>query len=339
MKKLSLLLLTLVAAVTLNAQIFVEYFENATTGSNLEDYNDWYVSFKAAEANGVSPLIEGETLYYDTYEGSGIGKVAVLDSLIGQEKATQRISTKVVTFGEDTLSPVIGGKMYAAFMARIHEYSYNSYRDFFTWEGSSGSSFTRGRVFAKISEDNTDLYIAVSKNSSSDLAEAEVITGGVGVDHLFVLCYEAVDGDANDIITLYINPDPTLSEEQQTNKLVNIDEQSDYSETTKIKINLRQRGIGAFVGGIRVGTDWTTVLSGYPESVENIKDANNSFYSYGKSIYTSTYGNLQVYDILGKKVLDTPTSGNIDTDLKEGIYLVRFEDMNGKISSGKIVLK
>ncbi|MCB8993987.1 MAG: Ig-like domain-containing protein [Bacteroidales bacterium] len=269
MKRLFLLSLMFVTAVTLNAQVFTEYFQDATTGGDVEGYNDWYVSFKSSEANGVSPIVDEETLFYDGYAGSDIGKSALLDSLVGQTSATQRISTKVVTFGSDTLMPMDGSKMYAAFIVSILPYSWNSYRDFFTWEASSGSSFTRGRIFAKVLNDNMDLQLGVSKNSSSEITESEVMVGGVETYHLLVLVYEAIAGDAsNDVITLYIDPDPTKAEADQTVKLVSTDVQSDYtSGSSKIKINLRQRGIGAKIGGIRVGTSWESVLQGESTTV------------------------------------------------------------------------
>ncbi|MCF8379742.1 MAG: hypothetical protein K9H49_09210 [Bacteroidales bacterium] len=218
MRKTVLLFIMMVAAVTMNAQVFYEYFENATSGMNLEDYNDWYVSFKSSDALGVSPIIEGETLFYDGYIGSDIGKVAVLDSLVGKESDTQRISTHVVKIGQDTLVPIVGETMYAAFIVSILPNSKTSYRDFFTWEASTGSSFTRGRVFAKVSNANTDLNFAVSKNSSSAgvYIESDLMVGGVGVYHLLVLAYEVIEGDANDVIKLYINPDPTKPAAEQT---------------------------------------------------------------------------------------------------------------------------
>ncbi len=264
--------MSIVTAVTLNAQVFTEYFEDATVGMNLEDYNGWYVSPKAADSYGVSPVIEGETLFYDGYVGSEIGKVAFLDSLVGVDGTTQRMSSRVVTFGQDTLVPDTSGSMYAAFIVSVLPNSKHSFRDFFLWEGSTTSSFNRGRVFAKVSDDNADLTFAVSKNSSSSgvYIESEVLAGGVEVYHLLVLKYEVVAGDANDIVSLYINPDPTKTEAEQTPPLVAVDAQSDYSATQKIKINLRQRAVGAYVGGIRVGRSWEAVLQGESVSVTGV---------------------------------------------------------------------
>lgn len=341
MKKKLLLLIMIISAGTLNAQVFTEYFENATSGMNLEDYNDWYVSFKSSEALGVSPLIEEETLFYDGYIGSDTGNVVVLDSLVGWDSSTQRISTKVVTIGGDTLRPIVGDTMYYALIVSILPNSKTSYRDFMTWEASTGSNFSRGRVFAKISDDNMDLNLAVSKNSSSELAESEVMAGGVGVYHLLVLSYQVIEGDANDVITLYINPDPTKPEAEQTNKLVNIDSNSDYTAgSSKIKINVRQRGIGAKIGGIRVGTNWEEVLQGEQEpDVTSVKEAENSvneIRAFSNTIITSGPGSVQVYDISGRKIISQDTNGRLDTSLRNGIYLVRYQDNNGKVVIGKV---
>jgi hypothetical protein len=339
MKKQFLLLLISVFTLSLNAQVFTEYFETAPTNGDLEGYNDWYVSFKSSEANGVSPIITEEVLFYDNYAGTDKGKTALLDSLVGMESATQRISTKVVTFGEgDTLRPIIGGKMYASLMVQILPDSKNSFRDFFTWEGSTGSSWTRGRVFSKVIE-NKDLQFAVSKNSSSSgvYVESEVFEGGVGSIFLLVLEYDAIDGDGNDVVSLYINPDPTKPAAEQAIKLMSQDDQSDYSEGTEIKINLRQRGVGAYVGGIRVGRTWEEVVAGTPTSNREIMDRNEvTISSFNKTIVTQKSGNVEVFEITGRKVLNARTYGRLNTSLKSGLYIVRFTDNDNNVSTGKV---
>lgn len=338
MKKQLLLLVLCIVATTLNAQVFTEYFSTAATGSNLEGYNEWYVSAKSADANGESPKIQEETLFHTGYAGSNIGKVAVLDSLVGKVSATQRISTKLITIGSDTLRPVVGQKMYAAFLVQVFPNSYSSYRDFFTWEGSTTSSMTRGRVFAKVSNAKADLQFAVSKNSSSSggYIESEVITGGVGINHLLVLCYESIGGDNNDIVSLYINPDPTKSEAEQTVVLVGTDVQSDYTSTANIKINLRQRGVSAYIGGIRVGTSWDAVLKGGGTLVNELANGDTGIYSYGKTIVTSGIGNVDVFDLTGKKIISKVSNGRLATSLRSGLYIVRFKDNSGKVVSGKV---
>ena len=324
-----------IVATTLNAQVFVENFATAATGSNVEGYNSWYVSAKSSEANGVSPTIKEETLFYTGYAGSDIGKVAFLDSLVGKESTTQRISTRMVVIGNDTLVSKDGQKMYAAFMVSILPNSYTSWRDFFTWEGSVTSSFTRGRVFAKAISGTNDMQFGISKNSSTPV-ESAVISGGVGAYHLLVVEYDAIAGDGNDVISLYIDPDLSKTADQNV-KLSSIDAQSDYG-SNQIKINLRQRGVGALIGGIRVGTSWDLVLKGTNTSVNSLDKAASKIYSYGKTIVTSGYGDVEVFDLTGKKVFSKVSSGKLETSLKNGLYIVRFKDNSGKIVAGKVVI-
>ena len=255
-------------SISINAQVFIENFSTALSNGNLEGYNNWYVSFKSTDALGVSPKIANEALFYNGYIGSNIGKVAILDSVIGITTANQRISTRAIVFDNgDTLKPVEGKKIYAAFIVNVSQKSSRTYRDFFTFEGSSTNSSTRGRVFTKVSNTG-DLYFAVSKNSSTTgvYIESPVILGGVGNNHLLVLCYEGIYGVDNDKITLYIDPDLTKTEAAQTNLLNATDIQKDYSDIVPFRINLRQRGIGAKIGGIRVGNSWNDVLGIVPTS-------------------------------------------------------------------------
>jgi hypothetical protein len=105
-----------------------------------------------------------------------------------------------------------------------------------------------------------------------------------------------------------------------------------------MKINLRQRGVGALVGGIRVGTNWNEVLKGTTTGIQNMNVNKSSIRSFGNTIVTSGSGKVQVYDLTGRQVMSKSTDGNIQTSLRNGIYLVRFEDNNGKIATGKVVL-
>ncbi|MCU0474383.1 MAG: T9SS type A sorting domain-containing protein [Bacteroidales bacterium] len=338
MKKQLLLMIFCAVAMSSSAQVFVENFETATTGGNLEGYNYWYVCLKAAEALGVSPTIAEGTLFYTDYIGSDIGKLVFLDSLVGKASDTQRISTRMVVRGADTLVSQDGQKMYAAFLVSILPNSYKSYRDFFTWEGSTTSSFTRGRVFARQIAGTSDIQFAVSKNSATAgiYVESPVISGGVSQNNLLVLEYDAIAGTNNDVISLYINPDLTKPQGEQI-KISSTDAQSDYAKE-KIKINLRQRGIGALVGGIRVGTSWDQVLFG-TVGVKDVDNKDTGIYSYGKTIVTRGSGEVQVFDLTGRKIISKISNGRMETSLRNGLYIVRFKDERGKITSGKVCIK
>ena len=339
MKKVFLLLIVCASAFSLSAQVFVENFETATINGNVEGYNNWYVSVKAADALGVSPKIAEGALFYTGYAGSNIGNVAVLDSAIGVTSANQRISTKIIKFGNDTLKPVVGQKIYAAFLVNFSTHSYRSYRDFFTFEGSKTSSSTRGRVFAKINTAGDLLTLAVSRNSSSAGGYVESTTLSslslsTGINHLLVLCYETIDGTYNDKISLYINPDLSKTEAEQTNLLLATDvADADYGLTAALGINLRQRGIGAQIGGIRVGKSWAEVLL-WNTGLNNL--ANNPLRVSGKTIISENAGNIHVYNLAGSEVLSATTEGRLETSLTKGLYLVKFVDNSGISTSTKI---
>lgn len=343
MKKGILLLVICMTVFTVHAQVFIENFETATINGNVEGYNEWKVSPKAADALGVSPKIGEGALFYSGYAGSNIGNVAVLDSAIGVTSATQRISTRIVKFGNDTLKTVVGQRIYTAFIANISAQSYRSYRDFFTYEGSKTTSSTRGRIFAKNNTAGDLFTIALSKNSSTagqyvESTSIPTLSLSTGINHLFVFCYDNIEGSDNDRIILYIDPDLTKTEAEQTNVLISTDPVGDYALSAGLGINLRQRGIGAQIGGIRVGKSWDSVVLGINTGF-NQPNINNNIYSSGKSIYTDESGKLTIYNLSGAEVLSAKTTGKLETSLNKGMYLVKFVNDNGSISSGKIQLK
>lgn len=341
MKKQFLLLLLLAFVLSGQAQVFVENFATAPVNGNLEGYNGWYVSFKSSDALGVSPVIKEDPLFFTGYPGSNIGHVAVLDSAIGATSSNQRISTKKIIFAPgDTMMATAGTKFYSAFIVNVEPKSYRSYRDFFTYEGSATSSMTRGRVFAKNNTAGNEVVFAVTKNSSSsgDYKESTSLglTLNTGVNHLLVLKYEVVDGDSNDKLTLFVNPDPTKTEAEQTNKLEATDVQTDYSATAKLGINLRQRGIGATVGGIRVGKSWNAVVMGQTSGLDVVEQSMPGIWATDNIIVTSLPGNLEVFSLTGTALISTRTEGRLVTNLRPGIYIARFKPLSGAVTSAKI---
>jgi len=348
MKKLFLLIIVCLIGVTMNAQkVYVENFANATIGSNLEGWNGWYKCNKSTDNLGASPKIASGNLFFPGYIGSAIGNVAVLDSVVGTTSATQEISTHWVTFAQgDTLRPIENQRIYAAFLVNFSNHSSRTERDFFTFETSKTSSSTRGRLFAKINTAGTDLTFAVSKNSSTSgvYVETPVMPGAVGYDHLIVLSYVGITGATNDSIYLYVDPNLSLSESQQTRyAATDINTATtDYSVTASFGINLRQRGSGARIGGIRVGTTWNSVLLGTGaiySGIPQVEKDSNGITAVGKTIITQQSGSLKVFSLSGAEVLSAKTEGRLETSLLKGAYLIRFVGIDGKVQSSKVELK
>ncbi len=285
MKKLFTLLFIGVAALTLNAQVYTEYFthkEDGTpfapgdeleTGDALtETFVGWYLSAKSTNREvgtegEASPLITSEdALFYGDYAGSEQGQVVKYDSAVAYV-SDQRDDFWTVNDGAGDTCKLDAeiGVLYTAFLFKPMANSKNSYRDFFGYEWSQTNNTSRGRVFMNLQGD--DVIFGVSRNKTKVEEGLDTITIASAVDRTFLLVmkYELGDPevDQDDTVRLYINPDPMLDEASQTGiALRGTDAQSDRSDGAVVRLRLRQKGMNALIGGIRVGADWKEVLQG-----------------------------------------------------------------------------
>lgn len=340
MRKITLLLLTCICTLAVNAQVFIENFENATIGGNLEGYNNWKVSPKSTDNLGTSPKIAAGALSFSGYIGSGIGNVAVLDSVNGSSSTTQRLSTHYATFGNDTMKVATAGeKVYVAFLIKFSlDSKLNTARDFFTFETSKTSTNNRGRLFAKI-KNTGKLVLTISKNSTTTTLMAETPDSlNLNDTHLIVMVYENVEGTDNDKVYAYYNPDLTKPESQQTHKISNVGTEvaTDYSSTVGIGFNLRQRGIGAKIGGMRAAKTWDMAVAGISSGFNTPRKAEIKV--AGKSVLTGEEGQLTIYNLSGKEIIRTFTSGNFESQLDKGLYLIKFTGNNGNTGSVKATI-
>lgn len=241
-------------AMSAHAELWLEENFNYPDG-NLEQADNsqlvlhqWMQSLKPADANGTSPQVANRNLTYPGYISSGKGKVAVLDAAVGDDGSTQRISVYYLdTIGKrDTIS------MYAAFLFKPLSAKNTSGRDFAIWEGSVGSSQCRGRIF--LAKNGDAVKIGVSKNSSTISAWSGDIA--LGSTNLIVMKYEVVEGASNDVVKVFVNPGLTSTEDENT-PLVTTDNATDMLVKG---FGLRQRGNGAEIGGLRIGTTWEDVV-------------------------------------------------------------------------------
>lgn len=241
-------------AMSAHAELWLEENFNYPDG-NLEQADNsqlvlhqWMPSLKPADANGTSPQVADRNLTYPGYISSGKGKVAVLDATVGDDGSTQRISVYYLdTIGKrDTIS------MYAAFLFKPLSAKNTSGRDFAIWEGSVGSSQCRGRIF--LAKNGDAVKIGVSKNSSTINAWSGDIA--IGSTNLIVMKYEVVEGASNDVVKVFVNPGLTSTEDENI-PLVTTDNATDMLVKG---FGLRQRGNGAEIGGLRIGTTWEDVV-------------------------------------------------------------------------------
>jgi len=253
MNKNFLVLFFTVCTFAANAQVFVENFETATVGSNLEEYNDWYVSPAEKDGNqeGVSPVIALGPLTYKGYVGSGIGNVVVLDSSIKRRGSLKSTSL---------LTPTVGNSIYVAFLVKVNSQNATIKKpiELLTFNANPNAEYSRGRAYAQYFPATNEVAFAVTKFINKSAISTKLNTADT---HLLVIKYESVDGKNNDIATLYINPDLSAKESKQKNLIVKEDDtESDVVQDAELGLIIRQNGLGAQIGGIRVGTSWNEIM-------------------------------------------------------------------------------
>ena len=281
--KTFLLLLVSVAALSLNAQVYTNYFEGAVAGEflidymNADDVNDiddlWAKSEKAGYdggTDGTSPVFSSEdNLRYSGYIGSEKGISVEIDSSNREEDGTRLYTRGFQINGDDTLK-FNGGSgndtsIYVAFLIKPLADAVGGMRDIVSFEKSSTGNWSRGRAFMDI-VDGTSVQFGVGKKDSptNEGDTATRFANGLGDTYLVVLKYEQHPGGpdpGNDRVLLYVNPDLSKSESEQMYIKADSTEK-DYDSDGVLKINICQRGHTAEIGCIRVGTDWDEVLLG-----------------------------------------------------------------------------
>ena len=339
MKKFFTLFCAVLMAITVSADLWLEENFNYPDG-NLEqevtqlELRKWIVSRKPADANGKSPQVVNRNLVYPGYPGSGKGKSAVLDAAVGAGSESQRISVYYL----DTLGARDTVSMYAAFLFKPLSAQNTSGRDFAIWEGSVGSSMCRGRLI--LAKSGSKVKFGLSKNNSSSTADwsADV---EIGSTNLIVMKYEYNPGGSNDVVKVFINP--TLNTAESANIcLVSTDTQTDLIVRG---FGLRQRGTGAEISGLRIGTSWEDVMGMAADALllESSDPANNGHVVpetkslslvFNKEV-TAGSGDITLTEIGGETKKLTPAISGKTVTLP--VTLVAEKDYRLSISEGAFV--
>lgn len=360
MKKVfTLSALIAVFSFALNAQLLLEEkfdYESSTlatvagdptTSATNNTLKTWYKSGKAGDSNSASIALSDEVLSYNGYGASGGVKSAKIDNA----GAGTNTRIDVIRFKEDA-SKVKTGVLYYAFLlnaSNATSYASSDAKDNYDWrdyfviaEGGSdvlGNSL-RGRLFLKQdSEDETKIYYTISKNTAFNSSNPPVAQGELvaGQTYLFVIRQTFETNK----IELIVNP--TLTAEPTTGWIDGKpDDTNNFGGTYGIGLRRRNLASSASVlfGGIRIATNYADAIGYAPSSgVSDIQSNSNSITAFGKTIVTDRAGSIKVFSLTGAEVLSQTTSGSLNTDLSNGMYLVRFVDGAGKISASKIVIK
>ncbi|MDD4971477.1 MAG: T9SS type A sorting domain-containing protein [Paludibacter sp.] len=341
MKKLLLLAIVCVVAITMNAQLIKNDFlagyavngnlEKGAYASTTQDavtpimINQWNLAGKTGtnDQSGVNPTVV-DPLYYTNYVDSG------KDFAINLLKLASGGRTSIYSLASDNTYGA--GTYYLAFIFNVSTASLTSTAEFLSFDGNYTGNAQRGRLTLKGIDDLTyqvgmgDAGVATVFNSTS-LNFNQTYFGVIKI---------TIDGAGLGTSWLYINPELT-STEPTTNYAT-----SSITGTALKSIRgvvIRQRSsLAAQIGGFRLASSWSSAIGISGTGVKQIQRNSNNITATGNTIITSESGSLKVYNLAGKEVLSSKTEGKLTTTLSKGLYLVRFVSNEGNVKSAKVEL-
>jgi len=361
MKKQILLVLVSLLTATLSAQLYLNETFNYNTSILASRQGDpaanadnpqvgvWFNTGKTADSNSGSLAIDGESLFYTGYLNSGAGKSVRID----WGGAGTNIRVDVVRFLDFNQRISGAGRMlYYAFMMNIENIqSFSSGIDNnFDWrdvlcitEGGSnilGNSF-RGRFFLRQNPDDpTKVRYTISKNTpfTSTVvpdAEGEI---NVGQTYLFVI-RQTFTGDANCKVEVIHNPEIAANEPATGWINGRIADTNTFGGTYGVALRRRNLGSNAkvFISGLRVAATYGEAV-GFTTATGIISHADSKIYADNNTIMTPQAGNIRVYSLTGAELINSNTNGRFNSQLSAGMYLLRFTDKSGAVSSAKLMI-
>ncbi len=234
----------LFSATAFSQALTVEHFDYAQ-GTILKDLDSW--TAHSGEGTNSLAVIESN-LTYPGYPAMG--------NAVGMVKTGEDINHQFE--GQTT------GMVYASFLANFSDAGIATAGDYFMHFMTAETTTFRGRVFVRKHETEPKLSFGITRGASGGSAVWSNFVYDLNTTHLIVLKYEFVEGDANDICSLIINP--TVGSEEPVATVANAEEtQSDFSTDFPLNaLALRQgssvNGSVQTVDGIQVATSWDALF-------------------------------------------------------------------------------
>ncbi len=343
MKKIFTLVAMCTAVLALNAQLIKnDFLAGYEVGKEVEEgayastsqgeanpilINQWNLSGKAGNNDQSPESAKPEAaapLVYNGYSDSG--KDVAIDLL----KLTTGGRTSIYslandnTYGADTY--------YLAFLSNVSEASSTSAGEFLSFDGNYTGNAQRARYTVKGIDEST-YQIGLGDGSAASTFAA----GALNFNQTYLSVIKVtLNGDGTGEAAVYVNPE--LDAEPAT-----------PTATTKITgtalksirgIVVRQRStLAAQVSGIRLAKSWSDAIGSTTSSIGKGQVQENTIRAYGSTILTDQSGTIKVFNLTGAEVVNAETTGEYNTNLNKGVYIVKFTNSEGADSTAKIVIK
>lgn len=360
MKKLILLISLSVFVFNTEAQLLMnETFNSSSTmlaskpgdppaNADNPDVHVWYNTGKTSDSNSGSLAIEPEPLYYGDYINSGVGKRALINW--GGSGANNRVDVIRFISHDEKISGT-GKLLYYAFMMNVENIrSFSGGADANDWrdvlcvtEGGNnilGNSF-RGRFFLKQdAEDPSKIYYSISKNTAfTSAAEPDAFgTIAAGQTYLFVI-RQTFTGDQACKVEVMHNP--ALAATEPASGWINGKTSDTNTFGGTYGVALRRRNLGSeakvLIGGLRVAKTYADAV-GVATGLHDVSNHHN-IHVNANTIITGEAGQLKVYSLSGTELVSVLVDGSYTSNLNNGLYIVRFTDTQGTVSSAKIQIR
>lgn len=291
--------------------------------------------------NTNTPIqLTGEGLTYPGYQEQAKGKCAhLVANTDGQQERLKKqfIENPGVTEGSIYLSALVNFK--AAPTGNVYFLtltSRNAKADNGIVDGKGGSEI--GRFYATKGSADGKVGLGMSKNSTTVVPVAEL---DLNKTYLIVLKYEIVEGTANDVVKVWLNP--AADAEPATADAVGNSKNADYSFTANPPmgpqaVELRQGSTGSatapdvLVDAIRVGTAWADLFGEgggggddpEPPAGDGVITASPAQVAFEYPIQYSTY--TAVVTVSGKDLEGDITVSSSDASVKPSATTISAAD-------------
>lgn len=295
----------LVVSTCIFAQTNVENFDYPESTLLTDASIGFEIKASTPSISVVSPGLE-----YSGLAVSGIGNAAHIKISEDDDGDSNTYGPERIAKKPFFSSSVNSGTVYLSFLGNIKTTIGGDYNNYFIAVSDYASVSLRGRVMAK-DDGSGKVMFGFSKGYSTDINWTTDLYN-YDETYLFVVKYEFVAGDNNDVASLFIfeqGGDGVPLTEPSTPTLTPND--GSGSDLTNIKIlHLRQRKVEAAVDGLSLGMSWSDVLA----ETLNLE----SFVTNQRSvkIFQAEDGNL-VVEVLGAHL--------------DGDHMVSIFNLNGQL--------